>query len=140
MSDDADDAGPVVELGEKTPVEGAPLARVTARLHWPIEKSEIDRHEGESTIRTPAGPRTVSAILEEIDETYFQRRQEFESHVRDAIGTGPVDADDGPDETVTGTDDGDDADVEVVTGEDDTDASAGDVADESDDTDTETDE
>lgn len=135
MSDDADDAGPVVELGEKTPVEGAPLARVTARLHWPIEKSEIDRHEGESTIRTPVGPQTLSAVLEDIDETYFQRRQEFESHVRDVIGTGPVDAtDDSAAEDAAGDED----EFEVVTADDSDDASADAVA--VDDTDAETDE
>ena len=90
MSDEEDDSGPVVELGEETPVEGVPLARVTSRLHWPIEKSEIGRHEGDAEIRTPDGPQTISTILEDISETYFQRRQEFESHVRDVIGTGPV--------------------------------------------------
>ena len=89
MSDEDDDE-PAVELGERTPVEGAPLARVTSRLTWPKEKSEVDRLEGDSVIRTPDGPRELSAVLEELDETYFQRHQEFETHVRDAIGTGPV--------------------------------------------------
>ena len=89
MSDEEADS-PVVELGDETPVEGAPLARVTSRLHWPVQKSEIDRLEGDSVIRTPDGPRTLSSTLEEIDETYFQRRQEFEAYVRNVIGTGPV--------------------------------------------------
>lgn len=90
MSDEDEDSEPAVSLGERTPVEGAPLARVSSRLTWPKEKSEIDRLEGESVIRTPDGPREVSAVLEAVDETYFQRRQEFESEVRKVIGTGPV--------------------------------------------------
>ncbi|EMA42930.1 DUF5789 family protein [Halobiforma nitratireducens] len=89
MSDEEDEE-PAVTLGDRTPVEGAPLARVSSRLTWPKEKSEVDRLEGESTIRTPDGPRELSAVLEEIDETYFERRQEFETHVRDVVGTGPV--------------------------------------------------
>ncbi len=90
MSDDEDDSEPAVTLGERTPVEGAPLARVSSRLTWPKEKSEVDRLEGESVIRTPDGPRELSAVLEAVDETYFERHQEFETHVRDVIGTGPV--------------------------------------------------
>lgn len=90
MSDEDEDAEPAVSLGEGTPVEGAPLARVSSRLAWPKEKSEIDRLEGGSVIRTPDGPRELSTVLESVDETYFQRHQEFEGHVRDVIGTGPV--------------------------------------------------
>ncbi|ELZ03725.1 DUF5789 family protein [Natrialba aegyptia] len=94
MSDD-DDSEPAVALGEHTPVEGAPLARVSSRLTWPKERSEVDRLEGDSVIRTPAGPKELSAVLEDVDETYFQRRQEFEAHVREVIGTGPVSTADG---------------------------------------------
>ena len=89
MSDE-EDADPAVELGEQTPVEGAPLARVSSRLTWPKQKSEVDRLEGESVLRTPDGPRELSDILARVDETYFERRQEFETHIRDVIGTGPV--------------------------------------------------
>ncbi|ELY51178.1 DUF5789 family protein [Natronolimnohabitans innermongolicus] len=89
MSDEEDEE-PAVALGERTPVEGAPLARVTSRLVWPKEKSEIERLEGDSVIRTPDGPRELASVLEEIDETYFQRRQEFRSHVEAVIGTGPI--------------------------------------------------
>ncbi|ELY39647.1 DUF5789 family protein [Natronorubrum tibetense] len=89
MSDE-DDEEPAVILGASTPVEGAPLARVTSRLVWPKEKSEIDRLEGDSVVRTPDGPQELSTILEDIDETYFQRHQEFENHVRAVIGTGPI--------------------------------------------------
>ncbi|WP_226006860.1 DUF5789 family protein [Natrinema salinisoli] len=90
MSDEDEDAEPAVSLGEHTPVEGAPLARVSSRLTWPKEKSEVDRLEGDAVIRTPDGPRELSGVLEAVDETYFQRHQEFEGHVRDVIGTGPV--------------------------------------------------
>ncbi|MFC4438714.1 MULTISPECIES: DUF5789 family protein [Natrialbaceae] len=90
MSDEDEDSEPAVSLGERTPVEGAPLARVSSRLTWPKEKSEIDRLEGESVIRTPDGPRELSAVLEEVEETYFQRHQEFETEVREVISTGPV--------------------------------------------------
>jgi len=90
MSDEDADEEPTVELGTQTPVEGAPLARVTSRLSWPQQASEVDRLEGESVIRTPDGPMELSAVLEEIEETYFERYQEFETHVRDVIGTGPV--------------------------------------------------
>ena len=90
MSEEEDDSEPAVTLGEGTPVEGAPLARITSRLAWPKEASEIDRLEGESVIRTPDGPRELSSVIAEVDGTYFERRQEFETHVRDVIGTGAV--------------------------------------------------
>ncbi|GAB7020207.1 DUF5789 family protein [Halostagnicola sp. A-GB9-2] len=90
MSDDEEETEPAVSLGEGTPVEGAPLARVSSRLTWPKEKSEIDRLEGDSVIRTPDGPRELSDVLVDVDETYFERHQEFDGHVRDVIGTGPV--------------------------------------------------
>ncbi|AFZ73216.1 DUF5789 family protein [Natronobacterium gregoryi] len=89
MSEDEDDE-PAVTLGEATPVEGVPLARVSSRLTWPKEKSELERLEGDSVLRTPDGPHELSTVLEDVDETYFQRRQEFEDHVRDVVGTGPV--------------------------------------------------
>jgi hypothetical protein len=92
MADDTDeeDEAPAVELGESDPVEGAPLARVAARLHWPIEHSEVDRKEGDATIRTPDGPRELSAVLEDVDVTYFESRREFVDAVRDVVGTGPI--------------------------------------------------
>ena len=85
-----DDEEPAVELGEGEPVEGAPVARVASRLHWPIEKSEIVRKVGNETIRTPDGPRDLTDVLDAVDETYLQSRQEFTRNVRDVIGTGPV--------------------------------------------------
>ncbi len=90
MSDDEEETEPAVSLGEGEPVEGAPLARVSSRLTWPKEKSEIDRLEGDGVIRTPEGPQKLSSVLADVEETYFERYQEFEAHVRDVIGTGPV--------------------------------------------------
>ncbi|MFW5965212.1 MAG: DUF5789 family protein [Halodesulfurarchaeum sp.] len=89
MAEDTDeDEG--VELGEGATVEGAPISRVAERLTWAIQKSEINRKEGETAIRTPDGPRELSEILAEIDETYFPTRQSFRDAVEEAIGTGPV--------------------------------------------------
>jgi len=88
--DEDEEEEPAVELGEGDPVEGAPVARVASRLAWPIEASEIGRKEGDVEIRTPEGPRTVSSVLEEVDVTYFERRQEFVEAVREAVGVGPV--------------------------------------------------
>jgi len=89
MADDTDEE-PAVELGAGDPVEGAPLSRVAARLTWAIQKSEVERKEGETVIRTPEGPRALSAVLAEVDETYFDTRRSFEDAVREVIGTGPV--------------------------------------------------
>lgn len=88
--EDEEDAGPVVELGEGESVEGAPLARVAARLHWPVEHSELDRKEGDATIRTPDGPRELSSVLADVEETYFESRQAFVDAVREVVGTGAV--------------------------------------------------
>lgn len=90
MADDTDEEGPAVELGDGEPVEGAPLARIAARLTWAIQKSEIDRKEGDTLLRTPDGPRELSGVLEEVDEAYFDTRRAFEDAVREVIGTGPV--------------------------------------------------
>ena len=92
MADDTEEEeeAPAVELGEGERVEGAPLARVASRLHWPVQKSEIDRKEGESTVRTPDGPRVLSDLLAEADETYFERRQEFLNQMRAITGPGPI--------------------------------------------------
>jgi hypothetical protein len=90
MADDEDSEEPAVTLGEGKPVEGAPLARVSARLMWGIEKSAIDQREGDTVIRTPDGPRELGDVLASVEGTYFATRQEFEAAVRDVIGTGPV--------------------------------------------------
>lgn len=84
------DAEPAVELGEGPAVEGAPIARVAARLTWGIERSAIEAREGDTEVRTPDGPRELSALLDEVDETYFATRQEFVDALETAIGTGPV--------------------------------------------------
>lgn len=92
MSDDNDEEedAPAVELGDGEPVEGAPIARVASRLTWAIQKSEVDRKEGDTVIRTPEGPQALSAVLDEVDCPYFETRREFEDEVRAAVGVGPV--------------------------------------------------
>jgi hypothetical protein len=90
--DDSEDEEPAVVLGDSAQVEGAPLARVAARLMWGIEKSEIERREGDTTIRTPDGPRELNEVLADVDQTYFGTRQEFVEAVRAVIGSGPVPA------------------------------------------------
>ncbi|MFT4882273.1 MAG: hypothetical protein ACI9CA_000819 [Natronomonas sp.] len=87
-SDDEDE--PAVTLGEGDAVEGAPLARVSARLMYGIERSAVIEREGDTTVRTPDGPRELATVLQEVDVPYFATRQEFESATREAIGTGPV--------------------------------------------------
>ncbi|MBX0286010.1 hypothetical protein EGH22_06705 [Halomicroarcula sp. F28] len=92
MSDDdtEETEEPAVELGEGPDVEGAPLSRVTARLTWGIEHSTVVDREGDTTIRTPDGPQELATVLDEVDETYFPDRHEFEAAVREVVGTGPV--------------------------------------------------
>ncbi|WP_331235839.1 DUF5789 family protein [Natronorarus salvus] len=91
MSDEDDEEEtPAVELGEGESVEGAPLARVTSRLTWPQQKSEVVRKEGESVIRTPDGPRSVEDVLSEVETAYFASRREFTEAVQSVVGTGPV--------------------------------------------------
>jgi hypothetical protein len=88
--EDEEEAGPVVELGEGDPVEGAPLARVASRLYYGIEMSEVRRREGGTAIRTPDGPRGLDEILDSVDATYFDTRQAFVNAVEGVVGTGPV--------------------------------------------------
>jgi len=91
MADDEDSEDePAVPLGEGVPVEGAPVARVAARLMWGIEKSEVAAREGDTVVRTPDGPRELADVLEDVDQPYFATRQEFLDAVEDATGTGPV--------------------------------------------------
>jgi len=123
MADDSED-GPAVPLGEGDPVEGAPLARVSARLMWGIEKSTVSEREGETTIRTPDGPRELDEILDEVERTYFDTRQSFEEAVHEVIGRGPVpttgeDTDAGEEDTDAEEDaDAEDADAEDADAED----------------------
>ena len=88
--DEEEAEGPVVELGEETPVEGQPLARVASRLTWPREKSRLLSQEGDSVIRTPSGPRTLSDVLEDVGVSYFDTRKRFVDEVEAVVGTGPV--------------------------------------------------
>ncbi|MFB6080912.1 MAG: DUF5789 family protein [Haloferacaceae archaeon] len=88
--DEEEEAEPAVALGEGPAVEGAPIARVASRLTWPQELSNVRRKEGDAVVRTPDGPRDVDAVLDEVDETYFDGRQAFVEAVRDVVGHGPV--------------------------------------------------
>lgn len=90
MADDDESDEPAVVLGDSVEVEGVPLAQVSARLMWGTEKSAIDEREGETSIRTPDGPRKLTDVLGDVDQTYFPTRQEFEAAIRRAIGHGPV--------------------------------------------------
>jgi hypothetical protein len=92
MSDDEQEGEdePIVELGERVEVDGVPLAQVASRLSWPLQQSEVVRKEGETVVRTPDGPKRVDELLEEVENPYFQRRQEFVNAVREVTGTGPV--------------------------------------------------
>lgn len=92
MSDDEEqeEEEPLVELGDRVPVEGVPLAQVASRLAYPQQQSEVSRKEGETVVRTPEGPKRVDELLEATDNPYFQSRQEFVDAVREVIGTGPV--------------------------------------------------
>ena len=90
MSDDDNEEEPAVELGEGPDVEGAPLARVIARLSWGIEHSTVVDREGDTVIRTPDGPQELGEVLDDVDVPYFADRHEFEDEVRAVIGTGPV--------------------------------------------------
>jgi hypothetical protein len=95
MTDD-DSEEPAVTLGAGQAVEGAPLARVSARLMWGIEKSAVREREGETLIRTPDGPTELETLLTDVDKQYFSTRQEFEAALSDVIGDGavPVESDD----------------------------------------------
>jgi hypothetical protein len=88
--DEAEPEEPAVELGTGPSVEGAPLARIASRLTWPQEASRIADKEGDAVLRTPDGPRELAAVLEEVDVSYFESRQELVRAVRAAVGTGPV--------------------------------------------------
>lgn len=90
MADDEESEEPAVTLGEGREVEGVPLAQVSAKFMWGLERSTIEAREGETTIRTPDGPRELGDVLSETDRTYFATKQEFENTVRSVIGDGPV--------------------------------------------------
>lgn len=107
MAEEDDSA---VVLGDGTPVEGAPLARVGARLMWGIEKSAIKEREGDTVIRTPDGPRELRTVLEEVNQPYFATQREFEDAIRGVIGSGPIPTAEETDEDRAEADVGDDED------------------------------
>lgn len=90
MSDDEADTAPTVQLGDGRTVEGAPIARVAARLTWPQTHSDIVEKVGDTDIRTPDGPEPLETILASVEITYFDRRQTFVNAVFDVIGREPV--------------------------------------------------
>lgn len=92
MSDNGEEEEdePVVELGDGDDVEGAPVARVASRLFFPIEKSEVLRREGETTVRTPDGAQSVADVLEQSDEVYFETNADLVNAVESVVGMGPV--------------------------------------------------
>ena len=92
MSDEDDE--PTVALGDGPAVEGAPVARIASRLTWPQEASRVIRKEGDATLRTPDGPRSLESVVRETDTSYFDRRQTFLDAVERVVGTGPVAVDD----------------------------------------------
>lgn len=87
---DEDSEEPAVTLGTERAVEGAPLARVTARLMWGIEQSAVREREGDTVIRTPEGPRELGELLDDVDQQYFATRQEFEAALGAVIDDGPI--------------------------------------------------
>jgi hypothetical protein len=106
MADDEDEEErePIVELGEKEEVEGAPLARVSSRLTWGIEKSRLEAREGDTEIRTPEGPKRLGDVLDAVEKSYFTRRQDFEDTIEGAVGTGPIPTAENGDATRESTD------------------------------------
>lgn len=90
MSDEEADEAPTVQLGDGRAVEGAPVARIAARLTWPQTHSDIVEKFGDTDIRTPDGPESLETVLESVETTYFDRRQTFVNAVFDVIGREPV--------------------------------------------------
>ncbi len=88
MTPDSTDSS--AATGETPSVQGAPLARVAARLSWPIEAETIRTREGDTLIRTTSGSQSVATCLDEIDVDYFASREEFLRAFRPIVGTGPV--------------------------------------------------
>jgi len=90
MSDEDEGGGAGSLTRRVDPVEGAPLARVSSRLTWPKEKSEVDRLEGESVIRTPTDPANCPPCSRTSMKRTSSATRNSEANVRDVIGTGPI--------------------------------------------------
>ena len=84
------DAEPAAELGGGPDVAGEPIARVASRLTWPATRSDVRAQEGDATVRTPDGPTSLDAVLEESEVPLFESRAEFHEAVEDVVGSGPV--------------------------------------------------
>jgi len=93
MTEDDEEMPPEVPLGADVAVEGVPVARVAARLHYPLPRSQLLERAGEIEIRTPAGPTTVRSVIEEIDVQIFPTEAALITAVRASVGEAPVTAD-----------------------------------------------
>lgn len=91
MSEEEDtEEEPAVELGEGPDVAGQPIARVASRLTWPKSNSDVLAQEGDTTIRTPEGPRDLASVLDAVDADLFDTRRAFVEAVEAEVGRGPV--------------------------------------------------
>jgi len=93
MTEDDEEMHPEVPLGSDAPVEGVPVARVAARLHYPLPRSQLLERAGETEIRTPAGPTTVRSVIEETDVQIFPTAAALITTVREKVGEAPVTVD-----------------------------------------------
>jgi len=93
--EDEEESEPAVELGSGPDVEGAPLSRVAARQTWPKEKSEILERDGDALIRSADGPIALSALLADVEDTYFSSQRHFIGAVEEHLPQGPVETVDG---------------------------------------------
>ena len=90
MSEDDEETAPTVMLGDDEPVAGVPIARVAARQHYPLPRSQLLDRAGEIEIRTPAGPTALENALEEAETQIFPTAAALIATVREAVGEGPV--------------------------------------------------
>lgn len=90
MTEDDEETAPTVRLGDDEPVRGAPIARVAARQHYPLQRSQLLDRAGEIEIRTPAGPTTIETVIQETDTAIFPTATALITTIREAVGDGPV--------------------------------------------------
>ena len=90
MADDDAETPPSVSLGPDEPVAGAPIARVAARLHYPLPRSQLLDRAGTVEIRTPSGPTQLGTIIEASDARLFPTAAALISTVRETVGEAPA--------------------------------------------------